>query len=123
MLSSIVKREKRRGFTLVELMIVIAIIAILVALAAPAMTKHRTRGFNTSARVDLKNSFTAAQGYFLDNPDGSLSDDNLTSYGYNATDGVVITINDGTMVGLEMTATHDSGDVIYTMDSAGNISP
>ena len=123
MLSSIVKREKRRGFTLVELMIVIAIIAILVALAVPSMTKYRTRGFNTSAREDLKNSFPAAQGYFLDNPNGTLNTENLTSYGYIATDGVVITINDSTMLGLEMTAAHQNGDITYTMDSSGNISP
>ena len=123
MLTNLVKKEKRRGFTLIELMVVIAVIAILAALAVPSMTKYRTRGFNTSAKEDLKNSFPAAQGYFSDNPNGTLNTENLTSYGYIATDGVVITINDGTMVGLEMTATHDSGDVIYTMDSAGNISP
>ena len=49
------KRNKKRGFTLIELIIVIAIIAILAAIAVPAFGKIRTKA-NVSA--DLGNART-----------------------------------------------------------------
>lgn len=49
------KRNKKRGFTLIELIIVIAIIAILAAIAVPAFGQIRTKA-NVSA--DLGNART-----------------------------------------------------------------
>jgi prepilin-type N-terminal cleavage/methylation domain-containing protein len=60
------KREE--GFTLVELLIVVAIIAILAAIAIPQFTKYRLRSFKTEADSDSKNIYTAAQAYLIDHP-------------------------------------------------------
>jgi prepilin-type N-terminal cleavage/methylation domain-containing protein len=43
-----------KGFTLIELMIVIAIIGILVAIALPQFAAYRNRGFNATRESDLK---------------------------------------------------------------------
>ena len=49
---------KRQGFTLVAIMIVVAIISILAAIAIPQFAAYRIRGFNASALSDLRNTTT-----------------------------------------------------------------
>ena len=56
----------KKGFTLIELMIVIAIIGILAAIAIPQFAKYRRKAYNSAALSDLKNVRTEIEAYYAD---------------------------------------------------------
>ena len=59
--------KKVKGFTLIELMIVVAIIGILAAIAIPNFLRFQARAKQSEAKQNLGAIFTAYQSYFSDN--------------------------------------------------------
>jgi type IV pilus assembly protein PilA len=59
-------RESRSGFTLIELMIVVAIIGLLAALAIPNFIRFQARARQSEAKSNLKAVFTAQKAYYGD---------------------------------------------------------
>src|SRR5262252_747950 len=55
------------GFTLIEVMITVAVIAILAAVALPSYLDYVTRGNLVEARSNLSDMRTRLEQYFLDN--------------------------------------------------------
>ncbi|RYF02541.1 MAG: prepilin-type N-terminal cleavage/methylation domain-containing protein [Deltaproteobacteria bacterium] len=55
-----------RGFTLVELMIVFAIIGILGAIAVPNFLKFQARARQSEAKANLRGYFTSAKSFYAE---------------------------------------------------------
>ena len=62
----VVRKALRRAFTLIELLIVIAIVAILAAIAVPNFLSAQTRAKVSRVKADLRTIATALEAYAVD---------------------------------------------------------
>ncbi len=59
--------DKKKAFTLIELLIVVAIIAILAAIAVPNFLEAQTRSKVSRAFADMRSIKTGLESYYVDN--------------------------------------------------------
>ena len=60
------REDDERGFTLIELMVVVLIIAILIAIAIPTFLGAKSRAQDKAAQSSLRNALTNAKGIYTD---------------------------------------------------------
>ena len=100
-------RGNSKGFTLIELMIVIAIIGILAAIAIPNFIAYRNKAFCSAAESDAKSIAAVIADYFSIPAHTDIDDDDVeaayTATGNNTftvsasdpSDVITITVTDG----------------------------
>src|SRR6266849_7859183 len=69
MLQKLIERRRNgneEGFTLIELMVVVLIIAILIAIAIPTFLGARNRAQDRGAQSNIRNAFTAEKTSYTD---------------------------------------------------------
>ena len=120
MLSRLTNKDQK-GFTLIELMIVIAIIGILAAIAIPQFSAYRTRSYNSAANSDIRNACTAQEAYYIDEQTYAQALSSITgsSYGLYTSENVNLTVVDGDATGYTMQAFHSSGNKTWSVAGPG----
>ena len=93
-------KQKKKGFTLAELLIVVAIIAVLVAISIPIFTRQLERARDAASVANLRSAYAVASEVVLDNdmnstPSGSVKGNQqglkYTYYTYNGRGQVTFT--------------------------------
>lgn len=75
-------QNKERGFTLLELLVVISIIGILIGLIAVGLTRSQQRGRDSRRQADVKAIQQAFEQYHLDNNEYDTSNIEGMAAGY-----------------------------------------
>jgi len=97
---------KKNGFTLIEMMIVIAIIGLLAAIAIPNFISYRNKTFCSAAENDGNSTVAALSDYYaVPNRDILASWNDL---GITTSNGNIVSIS-GTVGNIVITVTDSSG--------------
>jgi type IV pilus assembly protein PilA len=112
-----------KGFSLLELLVVLAIIGVLAAIAIPQFLSYRARGVDSQMKSDLKNAALAMDSYFAENKVYPACVAAIVGVGFNQTEGVALTIAVPTTSSFTITASKPSGtQPSFTFSSVtGNI--
>ena len=114
-----------KGFTLVELLISIAIIGILAAVGIPQYTQYKVRAYDAHSKQALKDMHLLCNAYWLDTD--TLQGCDLpkikeATYGFNQNTDVLATLPPSPLDNFCASAKHNSSPNTYSIDSAAMIS-
>lgn len=117
------KTQRNKGFTLIELMIVIAIIAIIAAIAIPNLLQARASGNEASAKSALRTLVTTMEQYRTSQGDYATTLGALETAGY-----IDSVLSSGSKSGYNFTLASTAGTGVWnctasptTFGSTGNV--
>ena len=123
------REDDERGFTLIELMVVVLIIAILIAIAIPTFLGAKSRAQDKAAQSSLRNALTNAKGIYTDQDSygassGALvtgltaAEPSLTFNATTSTTAKMVSVDVRSTTTVVMVAKSSSGNCFAIGDSA-----
>ena len=116
------------GYSLVELLVVVAIVGILASIAITNFEEYRTKSFNSVALSDLRNAIGSQEAYYTDNQSyisctNALNcESSLPGFKASKDDaGASVLLNfnfTATAENFTALSRHEKGDVTYSFDSS-----
>lgn len=110
------RNKKQRGFTLIELMIVVAVIGILVSIAYPSYQSSVTKARRSDGMSTLLNIMNAQERNFTMN---NVYTTDMSSLGFTVNAGEVVSENSFYRISASFCTSGDSSCVILTAAPQG----
>lgn len=108
----------QRGFSLLELLVVVAILGILIAAALPRFAEFRAAAYDSRSQQDLRNLAAAEELYRASS--ATYADDTALLSGFAASEGVEVAIESADDTTFVATASHPAGHRDFRWDSSAN---
>lgn len=113
-------RHASRGFTLIELMVVVVIIGVLAMVAVPKFQNTKGKANLAALKSDLRNLATAQEAYFYNN---STYTTDLTALQLTPSPGVTFTFGTVSGLGWAASVTHPQAFPIECALFIGTVAP
>jgi type IV pilus assembly protein PilA len=120
--------KNQKGFTLIELVVVTAIIGIVVTVAVPQYNAYKNRAYDVVTQSVLRSVFTACKDFWIVNNSMNacmLTTVSNTEYGFTPSTVVEVTIDsdpNNTEYEFYATASHTSSPNVFEIDFTGTVS-
>jgi prepilin-type N-terminal cleavage/methylation domain-containing protein len=122
-------RAQERGFSLVELLVVIALIAVLAGIAVPTFLGAKRSGWDSQAQTNLRSALAAERTYYVDFQEYTTDANALRklegTLNYGTTDaeanGVMVAVNGAPPQVVVLVSTSKSGNQFCLMNIAQDL--
>ncbi|MGE5219533.1 MAG: type IV pilin protein, partial [Chloroflexota bacterium] len=101
--------RRNTGFTLIEVLLVIAIIGVLAVIAIPQFIAYRSRAIDAQMKSDLRNAAVAVESYFVKHSVYPASISEVDGFGFQPTSGVTLTLDVVSQSSYTITAAKSGG--------------
>ena len=113
------RSRDKKGFTLIELMIVVAIIGLLAAIAVPQFAEYRRKAQDNRAKQVLHQLSKAQEDYYIQFDTYTISRPLLsTSSGWTVESTITISILAASTSSWSATAAHTASSNVFTYSSS-----